>query len=125
MALIRTPEIVVTSSVGILVVGGLLVGFGTRLGAGCTSGHGVSGLARLSRALDRGHGHVHGGGGPHRPRRPPPPRRRWIMSSRIPLAIIPRHALRRRARRLRHDQPARVLAFLDVAGDWTRPSPSS
>ncbi|HET6375215.1 MAG TPA: YeeE/YedE thiosulfate transporter family protein, partial [Methylocella sp.] len=28
---------------------GLLVGFGTRLGSGCTSGHGVCGLARLSR----------------------------------------------------------------------------
>ena len=31
-----------------LVIGGLLVGFGTRLGSGCTSGHGVCGLARLS-----------------------------------------------------------------------------
>lgn len=32
----------------ILVIGGLLVGFGTRLGNGCTSGHGVCGLSRLS-----------------------------------------------------------------------------
>jgi len=32
----------------LLAIGGLLVGFGTRLGAGCTSGHGVCGLARLS-----------------------------------------------------------------------------
>lgn len=32
-----------------LIVAGLLVGFGTRLGAGCTSGHGVCGLARGSR----------------------------------------------------------------------------
>lgn len=32
-----------------LIVGGLLVGFGTRLGSGCTSGHGVCGLSRLSR----------------------------------------------------------------------------
>ena len=31
-----------------LVVGGLLVGFGTRMGGGCTSGHGVCGLARFS-----------------------------------------------------------------------------
>jgi len=31
-----------------LVAAGLLVGFGTRLGSGCTSGHGVCGLARLS-----------------------------------------------------------------------------
>ncbi len=32
----------------VLIIGGLLVGFGTRLGGGCTSGHGVCGLARLS-----------------------------------------------------------------------------
>ncbi|WP_208539110.1 YeeE/YedE family protein [Algihabitans albus] len=31
-----------------MIAAGLLVGFGTRLGAGCTSGHGVCGLARLS-----------------------------------------------------------------------------
>ena len=33
---------------GVLVVAGLLVGLGTRYGAGCTSGHGVCGLSRLS-----------------------------------------------------------------------------
>lgn len=32
-----------------LAVAGLLVGFGTRLGSGCTSGHGVCGMSRLSR----------------------------------------------------------------------------
>lgn len=37
------------SSHGMLVVAGLLVGFGTCLGSGCTSGHGVCGLARRSR----------------------------------------------------------------------------
>jgi uncharacterized protein len=31
-----------------LILAGLLVGFGTRLGSGCTSGHGVCGLSRLS-----------------------------------------------------------------------------
>ena len=31
-----------------LVLGGLLVGFGSRLGSGCTSGHGICGLARFS-----------------------------------------------------------------------------
>lgn len=31
-----------------LIPGGLLVGFGTRLGSGCTSGHGVCGIGRLS-----------------------------------------------------------------------------
>ena len=32
-----------------LIAAGVLVGFGTRLGSGCTSGHGICGLARLSR----------------------------------------------------------------------------
>ena len=32
----------------LLIVAGLLVGFGARLGAGCTSGHGICGLSRLS-----------------------------------------------------------------------------
>ena len=32
-----------------VVVAGLLVGFGTRLGSGCTSGHGVCGVSRLSQ----------------------------------------------------------------------------
>ncbi|MEM9903708.1 MAG: YeeE/YedE family protein [Cyanobacteria bacterium P01_D01_bin.44] len=31
-----------------MIFGGLLVGFGTRMGSGCTSGHGVCGLGRLS-----------------------------------------------------------------------------
>lgn len=35
-------------TVPVLIAGGFLVGFGTRLGGGCTSGHGVCGLARLS-----------------------------------------------------------------------------
>lgn len=33
---------------GLMLLAGLLVGFGTRLGNGCTSGHGVCGLSRLS-----------------------------------------------------------------------------
>lgn len=40
------PE--VTVSLAALVVAGLLVGIGTRVGAGCTSGHGVCGVSRLS-----------------------------------------------------------------------------
>jgi hypothetical protein len=36
------------ASIPILVIAGLLVGFGTRLGSGCTSGHGVCGLSRFS-----------------------------------------------------------------------------
>ena len=35
-------------SLGVLVIAGLLVGFGTRLGNGCTSGHGVCGVSRGS-----------------------------------------------------------------------------
>jgi hypothetical protein len=42
------PEISSKSSMTILIVAGLLVGIGTRLGSGCTSGHGVCGLGRLS-----------------------------------------------------------------------------
>ena len=37
------------ASTPLLVVAGLLVGFGTRLGSGCTSGHGVCGISRLSQ----------------------------------------------------------------------------
>ncbi len=33
----------------VMAVAGLLVGFGARMGSGCTSGHGVSGIARLSK----------------------------------------------------------------------------
>lgn len=36
------------TSWAVIISGGLLVGFGTRLGSGCTSGHGVCGMARLS-----------------------------------------------------------------------------
>jgi uncharacterized membrane protein YedE/YeeE len=36
------------SSTALLVVGGVIVGFGTRMGSGCTSGHGVCGMSRLS-----------------------------------------------------------------------------
>ena len=38
----------ITSNNLVSVLGGLLVGFGSRLGSGCTSGHGVCGVARLS-----------------------------------------------------------------------------
>ena len=36
-------------SLPLIALGGLLVGFGTRLGSGCTSGHGVCGLGRMSK----------------------------------------------------------------------------
>ena len=35
-------------TIGPLILGGLIVGYGTRLGSGCTSGHGVCGVSRLS-----------------------------------------------------------------------------
>ncbi len=43
------PVITVEVSMPLIMIAGLLVGFGTRMGSGCTSGHGVLGLARLSR----------------------------------------------------------------------------
>lgn len=48
VAAVRPVAVTFPSSVVVLVIGGLLVGFGTRLGSGCTSGHGVCGLSRLS-----------------------------------------------------------------------------
>jgi hypothetical protein len=42
------PKVEISASYTTLVVAGLLVGFGTRMGAGCTSGHGICGLSRLS-----------------------------------------------------------------------------
>ena len=52
MGLLNTmPEVIAapsTRSVGAVAVAGLLVGIGTRMGNGCTSGHGVCGLTRLS-----------------------------------------------------------------------------
>lgn len=43
------PEItLVHSEPLLLIIAGLLVGFGTRLGSGCTSGHGICGMSRLS-----------------------------------------------------------------------------
>lgn len=42
------PVIEVNSSPFILATAGLLVGLGTRLGSGCTSGHGICGISRLS-----------------------------------------------------------------------------
>lgn len=42
------PTIELKADSNLLIIAGLLVGFGTRLGNGCTSGHGVCGMARLS-----------------------------------------------------------------------------
>ncbi|MDL5039075.1 YeeE/YedE family protein [Comamonas resistens] len=42
------PAMQMPSNSVLIIVAGLLVGFGTRLGSGCTSGHGVCGLSRLS-----------------------------------------------------------------------------
>ncbi|UWR21821.1 YeeE/YedE family protein [Sulfitobacter sp. S190] len=42
------PPITVPASTTMLILGGLLVGIGVTVGSGCTSGHGVCGMARLS-----------------------------------------------------------------------------
>ena len=41
-------NISISNSLILLIVGGTLVGFGTRLSSGCTSGHGISGISRFS-----------------------------------------------------------------------------
>lgn len=43
------PIIEVNTSTSLLIVSGILVGFGTVLGSGCTSGHGICGIARFSK----------------------------------------------------------------------------
>jgi uncharacterized protein len=42
------PPVRIEASTPVIVAGGLLVGWGSRYGSGCTSGHGVCGLSRLS-----------------------------------------------------------------------------
>ena len=44
----REINILISNSLPLLTVGGILVGFGTRLSSGCTSGHGISGISRFS-----------------------------------------------------------------------------
>ena len=41
-------NILISNSLPLLTVGGILVGFGTKLSSGCTSGHGISGISRFS-----------------------------------------------------------------------------
>lgn len=43
------PAMTVSTSWPVVILAGLLVGIGTRMGSGCTSGHGILGLARLSK----------------------------------------------------------------------------
>lgn len=43
------PKINIDSSIWIVAIAGILVGFGSRYGSGCTSGHGVCGISRLSK----------------------------------------------------------------------------
>ena len=44
----REINISISSSLILLIIGGILVGFGTKLSSGCTSGHGISGISRFS-----------------------------------------------------------------------------
>ena len=47
-SVVATPVVRIEASLPLLVAAGLLVGWGSRYGSGCTSGHGVCGLSRLS-----------------------------------------------------------------------------
>ncbi|MBT9368417.1 YeeE/YedE family protein [Rhizobium sp. CSW-27] len=42
------PAVTISASLPVIILAGLLVGIGSRMGSGCTSGHGVLGLARFS-----------------------------------------------------------------------------
>lgn len=43
------PSVTIAASLPLILVAGLAVGIGTRMGSGCTSGHGILGLARFSK----------------------------------------------------------------------------
>jgi uncharacterized membrane protein YedE/YeeE len=43
------PAVTISTSWPVIALAGLLVGIGTRMGSGCTSGHGILGLARFSK----------------------------------------------------------------------------
>ena len=45
----RSPVVMIIASSPLVLASGLLVGVGTRMGSGCTSGHGILGVARLSK----------------------------------------------------------------------------
>ena len=47
--MVQTPNIELNASPLMMIVAGLLVGFGTSMGSGCTSGHGICGISRLSK----------------------------------------------------------------------------
>lgn len=46
---LTTPIIQLDANPWMMIVAGLLVGFGTRIGSGCTSGHGICGISRFSK----------------------------------------------------------------------------
>lgn len=46
---IALPNIQVSTNTPLIIIAGLIVGIGTRLGSGCTSGHGVCGISRFSK----------------------------------------------------------------------------
>lgn len=47
-ALGRPGQVQIDTSMPVFIAAGLLVGFGTAIGSGCTSGHGICGISRLS-----------------------------------------------------------------------------
>ena len=47
-SIVAQPKVELNASPLMMIVAGLLVGFGTRLGSGCTSGHGICGIGRFS-----------------------------------------------------------------------------
>ena len=94
---------------------GLLVGFGARLGNGCTSGHGVCGVGRVVATVDRRDLHVHAGGSAHG-LRGSTRGGRMAVNGVAAFVVGVTFALGLGIGGM--TQPARVLAFLDVGGAW-------
>ena len=61
----KMPEVNVPIRPFIIVLGGIVVGFGPSLGSGCTSGHGVCGLSRLSLRSFGRRSHIYGNRSDH------------------------------------------------------------
>ena len=105
----------VSANLPLMVAAGLLVGFGSVYGNGCTSGHGVCGLSRLSVRSLVATADLHDDRHRHRLRRPSP-HRSLIMSFLVNLALGLLFGIGLVISGM--SDPAKVLNFLDFSGTW-------
>jgi uncharacterized membrane protein YedE/YeeE len=100
-----------------MIAAGLIVGFGTRMGSGCTSGHGVVRNWPSVEALHRRHLHVHGGGLRHG-LRPASRAGRPVMNLQSLVSLIAGILFGAGLVVGGMTDPGKVIGFLDLAGQW-------